>query len=109
MRVAHLAMGGLQERSEVRANNIANAETPEFRATTVDFESALRSAIDRDDPNSMGSPGRLVRNTLPDVHGNTVDLQTEMVEMLEDGVRFQTMVSTYNYKVNTIRSAIGRG
>ena len=33
------ALDGLAQRGTVRANNIANAETPGFRAQTVDFES----------------------------------------------------------------------
>ena len=33
-------------RHDVIANNIANADTPNFKASYIDFESALKSAID---------------------------------------------------------------
>ena len=45
MDIAAYALDGLSRRAEVRANNIANASTPGFRATTIDFESTLRSRI----------------------------------------------------------------
>jgi flagellar basal-body rod protein FlgB len=44
------AIDGLAMRGEVRANNVANAETPGFRAGHVEFESALRDALRRRDP-----------------------------------------------------------
>ena len=43
--VLHSALDGLALRQRVIADNIANVDTPEFRATSVDFESSLRSAI----------------------------------------------------------------
>ena len=43
--VLHSALDGLALRQRVIADNIANVDTPGFRATTVDFESSLQAAI----------------------------------------------------------------
>lgn len=107
MKVMHHAMGGLTARRDVRAHNIANAETPEYVARDVPFEAELRRAMNGGDLDRPLTRPVTLRDTLPDVHGNTVELENEMVAMLEDKVRFDTVISSYNYKVAAFRSAIG--
>ena len=41
------ALDGLANRQNVIADNIANVDTPGFRATSVDFESSLAAALQR--------------------------------------------------------------
>ena len=43
--VLHSALNGLMTRQSVLANNIANASTPGFQASQVDFETTLRQAM----------------------------------------------------------------
>ncbi len=107
MKVAYQAMGGLAHRQKVRANNIANAETPGFRARDVPFEAELARQIGTGGLNRPVATPVTVRDTLPDIHGNTVELEVEMVEMLEDQVRFDAMVSAFDHKIRVLRSAIG--
>jgi flagellar basal-body rod protein FlgB len=107
MKVMHHAMQGLTERGEVRAHNIANAETPGYQARDVPFEAELRRALRSGDLDRQIQRPVTLRNTLPDVHGNTVELENEMVALLEDQVRFDTVVSSYNAKVDIYRRAIG--
>ncbi|MEM9035308.1 MAG: hypothetical protein AAGA99_24460 [Actinomycetota bacterium] len=107
MKVMYQAMGGLNERAEVRAHNIANAETPEYQARDVPFEAQLERAIANDELDRQIVRPVTLRNTLPDVHGNTVELENEMVALLEDQVRFDTVIASYNYKVDVYRRAIG--
>src|ERR1700712_1283263 len=45
MTALHAALTGLQQRSEVTADNIANIDTPGYLAGRVDFESTLRSDL----------------------------------------------------------------
>ena len=45
--IAATGMNAQQTNLEVIANNIANVDTPDFRATSVDFETALKSAISK--------------------------------------------------------------
>jgi flagellar basal-body rod protein FlgB len=108
MNTMHFALDGLARRGEVRANNVANAETPGFLASGVNFESALADALQRHDIEGVRDPGAYLRDTLPDIHGNTVDLETETVEMLEDGIMTEAMSASYTAKVTRWRTAMSR-
>ncbi len=99
------AIDGLALRGEVRAHNVANAETPGFRARHVDFESALAEAVRR------GEPAATRARTVPtpsvvDARGNSVDLETELIGELADGLHRDTMTAAFNFKVGNLRMAI---
>ncbi len=44
--VLRTALDGVSLRQQVTADNIANVDTPGFRATSVDFETSLRQATE---------------------------------------------------------------
>ena len=72
------ALSGLAARQRVTANNIANIDTPNFKAGQVSFEDSLRSAVAAGDPSSaavstVAEPGAVSAN------GNDVNLDTETV------------------------------
>jgi flagellar basal-body rod protein FlgB len=98
------ALRGLGMRSDVRANNIANAETPGFRASRVDFEASLRQALRGGGP--AAAPTVRADAALPNGNGGTVSLETEMVEMLKDNLVRETMVNAFNHKATMLRTAI---
>jgi flagellar basal-body rod protein FlgB len=100
------ALQGLGLRGELRANNVANAETPGFRARTVDFESTLREAVRRGDPGSARAEAT-VSPTIVDARGNSVELATELIEGMKDGLKRDAMVAGFNFKSAQFRVAIG--
>ncbi|MFO8076222.1 MAG: flagellar basal body rod protein FlgB [Actinomycetota bacterium] len=102
----HYALQGLAERSEVRAHNVANLNTPGFRAERVDFESTLRAALDRGDATAAAEPARTVDPNLPGPHGNTASLESEMTGMMKDNLTREAMVNAYNWKTTLLRNAI---
>ena len=101
------ALRGLEVRGNVRAHNVANVNTPGFRAQRVDFETSLRSAIAQGDPARAGEAEVLPGAGLPDAHGNTVDLEEELVGMMKDNMLRDAMVAGFNYKVGLLRTVIG--
>ncbi len=108
MATAEYALRGLSERADVRAHNLANVNTPGFRAMRVDFETSLRSALDRGDVAAAGDPVRAVDPNLPGPNENTVSLEGEMVGQMKDNLLRSAMVQAFNFKANAIRTAIGR-
>lgn len=106
MSVAQQALRGLAERADVRAHNVANVNTPGFRAERVDFESTLQSAIARGDPGAAPDPIREVAPSLPDGSWNTVNLEDEMIGMMQDNLQRDAMVNAFNYKAGMLRTAI---
>ncbi len=108
--VTSFAMTGLTRRAELRANNIANAETPNFRAKTVDFETILSQRLRSGEVADLDSgPAGIetLRDNYVDVNGNSVDLEVETTEMIQDNLMFQAVINGFNYKADVLRSAIG--
>jgi flagellar basal-body rod protein FlgB len=110
MDITAYALDGLSRRAEVRANNIANATTPGFRATTIDFESTLRSHLQSGDTSSLRADPAMrenLRDGFVSETGNSVDLEVETTDMIQDNLMFQAVINGFNYKVNVLRTAIG--
>lgn len=100
------ALDGLSMRGTVRANNVANAETPGYRAQTVDFESSLRGALRRGDP-TTATAETFATPSVVDGRGNSVDLETELIQGMKDGLQRDAMITAFNYKTGQLRVALG--
>lgn len=100
------ALQGLSMRGAVRAHNIANAETPNFRAQHVDFESALAEALRAGRP-TTANPTIVPSPTVVNALGNSVDLETELIGAMRDGLHRQTMIEAFNFKNAQLRVAMG--
>lgn len=116
-----------QLRQEVHASNIANAETPGYKAKKLDFEEALARALDTDGQMNLntadakhfnvGSGG--FNNLEPEVYedpngvvnpnGNTVDRDKEMADMAENKIMYDATVQLINKKMGLLKYAIGQG
>lgn len=107
--VLEYALDGLVRRGEVRADNVANVNTPGFRASGVNFEDALAGALESGDVSDLPAPQTSFKPGLPDATGNTVSLEDEMIEGVKDGLAYQTYVNAYNFKITALRTAIGSG
>ena len=108
-------------RIEVIASNIANAETPGYKAKRLDFEDALQRAIDVDGNLSMkskddrhfnvGSGG--FNNLEPRIYedpsgvvspnGNTVNREQEMVRMQENRLMYDAAVQLLNKRLGQMK------
>lgn len=108
MRSMGYALGGVAARADVRADNMANASTPGFQASTVNFEDALGAALaSGENPGSLGSPQTLPQGGPSDPLGNNVDFESEMTGGIKDNLLYETFVHGFNYKLGLLRSAIG--
>lgn len=116
-----------QLRQELIASNIANAETPGYKAKKIDFEEALARALDIDDELKMKTSdskhfnvgGGGFNNLQPEIYedsngitsldGNNVDRDQEMAEMAENKVMYDASVQLLNKKLGLLKYAIGSG
>ena len=114
-----------QIRHNVTSSNIANAETPGFKAKKVDFEDALASALDIDGLNKLetdndkhfvtggGSNPTAEIYDNPDAavsnDGNTVDMEKEMAALSENSILYKTALQLINKKMAALKYAIGEG
>ncbi len=111
------------KRSEVLANNIANADTPGYKARDLDFKQMLQANMGNPGENlqmSATSSGHSTQLLSPDsinglmyrhpsqpaIDDNTVDVQVERAEFARNTLQYQAAFTFLNSKVNGLKSAI---
>ena len=117
-------------RAEVLAANIANADTPGYKARDIDFRSALQAAratSSVEGPGTVrlrathaahagaGASGVAAAELLyrwplqPAVDGNTVDAHVEKGEFMRNSVLYSASLTFLNARVNGLLSALRAG
>ncbi len=103
------------KRAEVVAGNLANAETPGYKARELNFEEFLqRAATDALLPARPGeistTPGapQVVEQSgdTARLDGNTVDAGREMASLSDAGLKYLTGAQLLQSRFRTLRSAI---
>ncbi len=101
------ALTGLSARQRTIADNVANLQTPGFRAGRVDFESSLASAWERGGDVSS-SAIRTTRSDAPaGLGGNNVNLDEETLDGVETGMAYQLGVQAMTDRFQRLRTAMG--
>lgn len=108
-------------RLELIAGNIANADTPGYKARDIDFRAALEALLADGNAGSMqrahalhqAAPGQAVNAeslyrvpNLPSLDGNTVDSQLEQAAFNEASVRYQASLDFLDARVQGLRKAL---
>jgi flagellar basal-body rod protein FlgB len=103
-----LALDGVSLRQNVIADNIANVDTPGFRATSVDFESSLRSAL-ADGELTDGEVTLSATPTLTPVgaNGNNVDLRKETLAAVQSQYQYQVLTRAVSDRFDLVKVAAG--
>jgi flagellar basal-body rod protein FlgB len=114
-----------QMRQELIASNIANAETPGYKAKKIDFEDALARALDTDEQQTLKTTdskhfnvgGGGFNNLKPEIYeesngivsldGNTVDRDAEMADMAENKIMYDASVQLLNKKLGLMKYVVG--
>lgn len=118
------AMDLRMQRHQVLASNIANADTPNYKARDFDFSAAMANAMaGRSDAGGLplmttarghiaGSgptgPARLQYRTENQsaVDGNTVDMDVERVQITENALQYQILTQLISNRFRGLRSAM---
>lgn len=103
----HYAIDGLSLRQQAIAGNLANAQTPGYRAKEVDFEQSLNQALTVGDIGAAGGPAVTTSTAPTDADGNNVNASNEIVGLQETTLRYQAMVDSLNTKFRMLRGAMG--
>ncbi|OUM06431.1 flagellar basal body rod protein FlgB [Pseudomonas syringae] len=112
------------QRAEVLANNISNADTPNFKARDLEFSSVLAAETDKAqnghfalnktnsrhiEAEGMGNDdGTLMYRTpsQPSLDQNTVDSQVEQASYTENAMSFQASFTLLNSKFKGLVAAL---
>ncbi|MEQ1803383.1 MAG: flagellar basal body rod protein FlgB [Gammaproteobacteria bacterium] len=122
------ALGIANQRLELLADNVANADTPNYKARDIDFRTAMANAgqpgaLGGDLPLAstraghiqVGGAGPNTTNPLyrvpdqPSLDGNTVDSQKENAAIAETSVRYQATLTFLSSRIRGLRDAITGG
>jgi flagellar basal-body rod protein FlgB len=111
------------QRQQVLASNIANVDTPGYVARDIDFNAALQNAMtSRSIPGlvqtdsrhlnitstegSIGNPLAYTVQTQPSLDGNSVDLDQQRANFMDNAIRYESTLRFINGHVKTMLSAI---
>ncbi len=120
------AMSLRAERQQVLANNIANADTPNFRARDFNFSSELASSLQKEHTQGRGmtlattsdrhlqasSTSLSSRDLLyrvpdqPSLDGNTVDMDRERAQFTDNAVRYQASLTFLTSRLQSLKTAM---
>lgn len=123
------------ERQELIAANVANADTPNYKARDLDFNAALKQALANGGAGTAASgndaltmtasqhlPGVAITNAASNgqlstnmlyrkvsqgsVDGNTVDMDVERNQFADNAIRYETSLTLINGQIKRMLAAI---
>lgn len=94
----------LSTRQKLVASNIANVDTPGYKAKDIDFQFEFLSLTTGSPPNVIETPGLKVRSD-----GNNVDMDREARLLAENAMRFNVASNLIRAQVRVVKSAISEG
>lgn len=122
-RLLEAAMRGANTRQTALAQNLANANTPNYRRVDVDFHSALRDAwgqtensAGQDDAQPDNDPGSSLQdvafttqqdNSVTRVDGSGVDVDVETSSLAANGLEYEALAAVAKTRNAILTSAIG--
>lgn len=115
------ALNARVQRAEVLANNLANADTPGFKARDIDFQSMMTQAqqqisglqLDATHPSHFGGMDSAGTDQLlyrtphqPSIDGNTVDAQQEQSRFMRNAMDHQASFQFLGSRFSNLSKAI---
>lgn len=115
-----------KERESILANNLANADTPNFKARDIDWRKEIANAKDAMD-NKKFTPALEMTNsrhieaygdlstddylkyrvpTQPSLDGNTVETHIEKAKFMENAIQYQASLEFINGRISGLRAAL---
>ena len=112
-----------ESRAQLLANNLANADTPNYKARDIDFQrqlslaasghalaGQLRRSHQRHLPGASGAGQSELQYRVPmqpSIDGNTVDEQLEMAQFARNALEFQASLIFVQRALAGLKTAIG--
>jgi len=119
-------LDALWKRNEVISNNIANIDTPGYKANKVEFESLLAEALAKGTIQGKTTRNKHIQigagslddvrpvvkrsnNTTMRMDGNNVDIDQEMVDLARNSIQYQALIQKVSKELGRIRMAVQEG
>lgn len=129
LRFHETSLGLRAQRQQLLASNIANADTPNFKARDINFSAALESAMSGKTQSAgvmlsktavahlsgnpditQGASTALYRPTIQgSVDGNTVDMDVERNQFADNSIRYEAGLTMISAQIRSLLTAIQGG
>lgn len=114
-------------RNEAISQNISNVDTPNYKRKTVAFEEHLRDALGKDGIRGIKTDDRHISigarnfddieinvgedksNSNMRLDGNNVDIDSEMVQLAKNSIKYDTLIQRISSDFRRIKSVINEG
>lgn len=128
LRFNETALNLRAQRQQLLASNIANADTPNFKARDIDFNKALQSALAKGGSAQVPAPalaktsavhlgaggGNMVgdapllyrKEQQGNIDGNTVNMDVERNQFTDNAIRYEAGLTLINAQIRKMMSAI---
>lgn len=108
------------ERAQVLAANIANSDTPGYKSRDIDSKAAFSQLLDQESTLKKTHRGHMSGNTdslsgprllyripnQPSLDGNTVDMQIERAEFMQNALMYQASLRFASGRIQGLMTAI---
>jgi flagellar basal-body rod protein FlgB len=118
-------LNGLWLRNEVINHNISNANTPNYKRLTVNFEDALKEALNKRSSCLVTTHENHISNikSLDDIQsnsitsdnysyridGNSVDIDVESANLAKNAIMYNAVISQLTDEFDKLKSVINEG
>lgn len=92
------------ERTELITANLANVDTPNFKAKDIDFAAEMQRANFHQSAEKAVAMYRVPLQ--PSQDGNTVDLDAEQARFSQNGMDYQSSLTFLNLQISGLKAAI---
>lgn len=131
--ITTLALDGLSARHKAVSSNIANAESPDYKAVKVDFEDQLRKIIQTEEKREQHKlqnlynenrqpfePGKFdlqYKDYKPEsyisqadsINGNNVNIEREVAELSKNGMKYNALANLQQKAFQGLADVIKQG
>jgi len=129
LRFQQQALSLMSRRQDILASNIANADTPGYKARDIDFSKELKNAMTQETRNNHPltlalTSGKHIPGVVPKANdqqllyripdqpsadGNTVDMDRERVNFADNNVKYQSSLTILGAQIKGLMSVINQG
>ena len=105
------------QRAELLASNMANADTPNYKAQDIDFKETLKNAMAGSSPSQLNTTNNKHSNELmgpiqyrvatqDSLDGNSVDEEVEQAQFMQNAVQYQASLQFLGGKFSSMTRAL---
>ncbi len=104
LNIATDSLQGLWANQRAIADNLANVDTPGYKAQRLDFRSYMNDALN----GGANSPDEYISrvDSSHRTDGNSVDLDKEMILLTKNSARYQSVMSQVGRKLNLLNTVV---